>query len=388
LPESQVVISQRGSERLQSGHLWIYRSDIRRADAGPGDLVRLVDDRGRFLGRAFYSDRSQIAIRLVTRDDVPVDRAYFTRCIQAAAEYRKRVVQDTEVYRLLFAGSDGVPSLVVDRYADYLVIQTLSQATEKRKGEFCQILQELFSPRGIVERNDPKVRLLEGLDQRVSILSGEVPAELLARENGMLFAFDLLKGQKTGAFLDQRENRGAARTYASGEVLDCFSYQGGFALSVANSAAHVEAIDLSPMAVQAGRRNKERNGISTVTFREANAFDVLKECDEVGRRFDMIILDPPAFAKNRESIPAARRGYKEINLRALKILRNGGYLVTCSCSHHISEPLFLQIVAEAAIDARRTVIVVERRTQARDHPIMLTMPETLYIKCLILRVLE
>ena len=297
MPESQVVISQRGSERLQSGHLWIYRSDIRRADAGPGDLVRLVDDRGRFLGRAFYSDRSQIAVRLLTRDDIAVDRAYFTRCIQAAADYRKRVVQDTEVYRLLFAGSDGVPSLIVDRYADYLVIQTLSQSAEKRKGEFCQILQELFSPRGIVERNDPKVRLLEGLDQRVSILSGEVPAQVARPRNGMLFAFDLLKGQKTGGFLDQRENRAAARTYASGEVLDCFSYQGGFALTVANSAAHVEAIDLSPMAVEAGRRNKERNGITTVTFREANAFDVLKECDEVGRRFDMIILDPPALRR-------------------------------------------------------------------------------------------
>jgi 23S rRNA (cytosine1962-C5)-methyltransferase len=386
--ESHVVISQRGAERLQSGHLWIYRSDIRRAEAGPGDLVRLTDDRGRFLGRAFYSDHSQIAIRLVTRADTPVDRKYFTQHIQAAAEYRKLVVADSEVYRLLFASSDGIPSLIVDRYGDYLVLQTLSQAAERLKMEFVEILVELFSPRGVIERNDPKVRLLEGLDQRVSVLFGEAPGEVVVRENGLLFAFDLLKGQKTGGFLDQRENRGAARGYASGEVLDCFSYQGGFALTVASQAAHVEAVDLSPMAVEAGRQNQQRNGISTVTFREANAFDVLKECDEVGRRFDMIILDPPAFAKNRESIPAARRGYKEINLRALKILREGGYLITSSCSHHISEPLFLQIVAEAANDARKSVVVVERRTQARDHPILLTMPESHYIKCFILRVLS
>jgi 23S rRNA (cytosine1962-C5)-methyltransferase len=386
--EPQVTISQRGVERLQLGHLWIYRSDLRSVDAQPGDIVRLLGDRNRFLGRAFYSGRSQISIRLLTREDVPIDRAYFTRRISSAAAYRKQIVEDTEVYRLVYAGGDGLPSLIVDRYCDYLVMQNLSQGTDRRKAEFVDILVDLFSPRGILERNDPKVRLLEGLDQRVSLLYGEAPEEVIARENGVEFAYDLFKGQKTGGFLDQRENRREARHYARGDILDCFSYQGGFALTIASHAAHVEAVDLSPAAIEAGRKNQERNHLANVTFREANAFDLLKECDETGQRFDMAILDPPAFAKNRDSIPAARRGYKEINLRALKILRPGGYLITSSCSHHISEPLFLEIVAEAANDARRTVVVVDRRTQARDHPILLTMPETHYLKCLILRVLE
>jgi 23S rRNA (cytosine1962-C5)-methyltransferase len=388
VPEPQVIISQRGATRLHFGHLWVYRSDLRSVQAGPGDVVRLTDERGRFLGRAFYSDRSQISLRLVTRDDAPVNRAFFAERLLAAAEYRKRVVEDTEVFRLAYAGSDGIPSLIVDRYKDYLVIQTLSQAAERLKSEFVEILVELFSPRGILERNDPRVRLLEGLDQRVSLLHGEVPEEVIARENGVAFGYDLFKGQKTGAFLDQRENRREARQYATGDVLDCFSYNGGFALTVAGRAGSVEAVDLSPAAIEAGRRNQERNGISNVTFREGNAFDVLKECDEIGRRFDMVILDPPAFAKNRDSIPAARRGYKEINLRALKILRKGGCLITSSCSHHFSEALFLQVVAEAAVDARRTCVVIDRRTQARDHPILLTMPETHYIKCLVLRVLD
>jgi 23S rRNA (cytosine1962-C5)-methyltransferase len=229
--------------------------------------------------------------------------------------------------------------------------------------------------------------LLEGLDQRVSVLHGEIPQEILARENGITFIHDLQKGQKTGSFLDQRENHWAARRYASGEVLDCFGYQGGFALTVAGKCDHVEGIDIAPTAVQAARRNQQLNSISNATFREGNTFDLLKEYDEVGRRLNMVILDPPAFAKNRDSIAAACRGYKEINLRALRILDPGGFLLTCSCSYHITEPLFLQILAEAANDARRSVVVAERRTQAQDHPILLTMPETHYLKCLIIRVL-
>jgi 23S rRNA (cytosine1962-C5)-methyltransferase len=240
----------------------------------------------------------------------------------------------------------------------------------------------------VLERNDPKVRLLEGLDQRVSVLYGEVPPETLVKENGVTFAYDLPKGQKTGSFLDQRENHWAARRYASGEVLDCFCYQGGFALTIADKCAHVEGIDMGPAAVEAARRNQQLNSISNVHFREGNTFDLLKEYDEVGRRFQMVILDPPAFAKNRDSIPAAHRGYKEINLRALKLLEPGGFLVTCSCSYHITEALFLQIVAEAANDARRKIVVAERRTQAQDHPILLTMPETHYLKCLIVKSLE
>ena len=388
MTEGSVVISPRGVERLRSGHLWVYRSDIRSARAEPGAVVRLVDERGNFAGRAFYSDKSQISIRLLTREDVPVDRAFLAARIRRAAAYRDLVVENSDACRLVYSEADLLPSVIIDRYGDYFVLQTLSQASDRLKGTLVDILVERFSPKGIVERNDPKVRMLEGLEQRVSVLYGEVPAEILAKENGVTFVCDLAKGQKTGSFLDQRENHLAARRYASGDVLDCFSYQGGFALTVADRSAHVEGIDMAPAAVEAARRNQQLNSISNATFREGNTFDLLKEYDEAGRRFQMVILDPPAFAKTRDAIPAARRGYKEINLRALKLLRPGGYLVTCSCSYHITEPLFLQLLAEAANDARKNIVVVERRTQAKDHPILLTMPETHYLKCLIVKVLE
>ena len=387
MAEGTVVISSRGVERLRSGHLWVYRSDVRTAPAEAGAIVRISDERGRFHGRAFYSDKSQIAVRLLTHDDRPVDRAFFTERLRGAAEYRRTVLENTEAYRLVCGEADQLPSLIVDRYGDYFVMQTLSQATERNKSLFVEILVELFSPKGVLERNDPKVRLLEGLEQRVGVLHGEIPQEILAKENGVTFAYDLHKGQKTGSFLDQRENHWAARRYASGEVLDCFSYQGGFALTIADKCEHVEGIDMAPAAVEAARRNQKLNSISNVTFREGNSFDLLKEYDEVGRQFQMVILDPPAFAKNRDSIPAAHRGYKEINLRAMKILQPGGYLLTCSCSYHITEALFLHILAEAANDARKTIVVAERRTQSQDHPILLTMPETHYLKCLIVRVL-
>jgi 23S rRNA (cytosine1962-C5)-methyltransferase len=385
--EGSVVISPRGVERIRAGHLWVYRSDVRTINAEPGAVVRVTDDRGRFQGRAFYSDKSQIAVRLLTRDDEPVDRAFFAERLRRAISYRATVVEDTDSCRLVYSEADLLPSLIVDRYGDYLVVQTLSQATERNKNLFVELLIELISPKGILERNDPKVRLLEGLEQRVGSLYGEVPTEILVKENGVTFAYDLLKGQKTGSFLDQRENHRAARRYASGEVLDCFSYQGGFALTIAATCEHVEGIDMAPAAVAAAKRNQHLNSTRNVNFREGNTFDILKEYDEAGKQFQMVILDPPAFAKNRDSIPAAHRGYKEINLRALKLLKPGGFLLTCSCSYHISEPLFLQILAEAANDVERHIVVCERRTQAQDHPILLTMPETHYLKCLILQAL-
>ena len=388
ITEGSVVISPRGVERLRAGHLWIYRSDVRSAAAEPGAVVRLTDERGRFQGRAFYSDKSQIALRLLTREDAPVDRAFFADRIRRAAAYRDTVVEHTEAFRLVYGEADLLPSLIVDSYGEYLVVQTLSQGSERHKDLFVEILAELCSPRGILERNDPKVRMLEGLDQRVSVLRGEIPDEVLVKENAVTFACDLAKGQKTGAFLDQRENHAAARRYASGQVLDCFSYHGGFALTIADQCERVEAVELAPAAIEVARRNQALNSIPNVRFREGNTFDVLKEYDEAGRPFQMVVLDPPAFAKNRDSIPAARRGYKEINLRALKILTPGGFLLTCSCSYHVTEPLFLQILAEAAVDAERIITVVERRAQSRDHPILLTMPETHYLKCLIVKVLE
>ncbi len=388
MAEGSVVISGRGVERIRLGHLWVYRSDVRSAQAEPGAVVRLTDERGRYQGRAFYSDKSQIAIRLLTREDRPVGREFFAARLRQAIAYRERIVENSEAFRLVYSEGDLLPSLIVDRYGEYLVMQTLSQGTERHKELLTELLVEIAAPKGIFERNDPKVRLLEGLEQRAGVLYGDVPGEIHVKENGVAFSYDLPKGQKTGSFLDQRENHFAARRYASGDVLDCFSYQGGFALTVADRCEHVEGIEMAPAAIEAARRNQQLNGVTNAHFREGNTFDLLKEYDEADRRFRMVILDPPAFAKNRDSIPAAHRGYKEINLRALKLLEPGGYLMTCSCSYHVTEPLFLQILAEAANDAKRNVVVVERRTQAKDHPIVLTMPETHYLKCLIVKVIE
>lgn len=386
MAEGRAKISQRGADRIRSGHLWVYRSDIRSAEAQSGDTARVTDEHDNFVGRAFFSSRSQIALRFLTREDVPVDADFLRARLLAAAEYRKRVVRETDAYRVVYGESDLLPSVIVDRYADYLVIQTLSQGAECRKEQIVSLLIEIFSPRGILERNDPRVRELEGLERRNSILYGEIPEKITAVQNGVQFNHDLHTGQKTGGFLDQRENHRAAAAYASGDVLDCFTYHGGFALTVAGRAARVEATDLSGAATTIARENQRLNNISNVNFSEGNSFDTLKSYDASGRTFDMVILDPPAFAKNRESVPAAVRGYKEINLRALKILKPGGFLVTCSCSYHIPEPLFLQLIAQAANDAHRYTQIVERLTQARDHPILLTMPETHYLKCFVVRV--
>jgi 23S rRNA (cytosine1962-C5)-methyltransferase len=387
LSQGTVVISPRGVERIRAGHFWVYRTDIREANAQPGAIVRITDERRRFHGCAFYSDQSQISIRLLTREDVAVGREFFAERLRRAAEYRSLVVENSDAYRLVYSEGDLLPSVIIDRYGEYLVIQTLSQGAERVKSLLVELLAELFAPKGILERNDPRVRLLEGLEQRVGVLHGEIPPEIIVRENGIAFVCDLEKGQKTGSFLDQRENHFAARRYASGSVLDCFSYHGGFALTIADQCEHVESVEMAPAAIEIARRNQELNRVASVTFREGNTFDVLKEHYEVGRRFQMVILDPPAFAKNRESVAAAQRGYKEINYRALKLLEPGGYLLTCSCSYHITEAMFLQILAEAAIDAHRNIVVCERRTQAQDHPILLTMPETHYLKCLIVKAL-
>jgi len=388
MSEPGAVVTARGAERIAGGHLWIYRSDVRSAQAAPGDVVRVTDERGRLVGRAFWSDKSQIALRFLTRHDEPVDRAFFTRRIQAAADLRALVVEDTDAWRIVYGEGDLLPSLIVDRYGDYLVIQTLSQGTEKRKAELVEILAERFAPRGILERNDPKARLLEGLPQAVSLLHGAVPEEVVVQMNGVSFRVDLRRGQKTGAFLDQRENYRAAARYLRGEVLDCFTYSGGFALHTAREAQTVEAVDISAAALEAARSNAKLNNMQNVTFREGNAFDVLKEYDQAGRRFDAVILDPPAFAKSRSALEAATRGYKEINLRSLKLLRKGGTLLTCSCSHHLAESTFAELLWESSVDLGTLVRVIERRGPSRDHPILLTVPETIYLKCFIIHRLD
>lgn len=383
-----VRVSPRGADRVFAGHPWIYRSDVIAAsDLEPGCIVSVHDRRKRFLGQALYSSKSQIALRLLTREKRPIDRAFVAGRIQAAAAYRRQIVQDSDACRLVASEGDLLPSLIIDRYGEYFVVQTLSQGTERLKPIIADILQEQFSPRGIVERNDVAVRALEGLEQTKGVLSGDLPKEVVVTINGLRFAFDLLEGQKTGGFLDQRENQRVAQIYAFGRALDCFTYAGGFAVSISARCDSVLAIDSSQDALRLAQRNAELNSIVNIDWKEANCFDFLKAADQAGERFDVVVLDPPAFARQRSNLDSALRGYKELNLRGMKILNPGGYLITCSCSYHVTEADFLEAVASAAVDAHRTATVVERRTQGRDHPILLTVPETHYLKCLVLRVL-
>ena len=389
MSQAQVTITRRGAERARDGHLWIYRSDVRDAGgAAGGSVVRVRDERGRNAGQALYSDRSEIALRLLTARDEAVDREWWRARLRAAAGRRAGLEGAADAFRLAYSEGDLLPSLIVDRYRDVLVVQTLSQGAEALKATFVELLAEEFAPRSIVERNDVRVRALEGLPTRAGVLYGEEPGEFEVTQHGVRFVVAPLGGQKTGAFLDQRENHAAARAYARGRALDCFTFQGGFALSMARSCESVLGLDVSAEAVAAARRNAELNGASNVEFREANVFDALRELEEAGEAFDTVVLDPPAFAKNRASVPAAARGYKEINLRALRLLKAGGTLVTCTCSYHMTEPLFLQVLAEAASDTRRRLQIVERRTQSRDHPVLLGVPETLYLKCVVARVLD
>jgi 23S rRNA (cytosine1962-C5)-methyltransferase len=384
---AEVIISRKGAERARAGHLWVYRSDVRdAAGAAGGSVVRLTDERGRYVGRALYSDRSEIAVRLLTARDEEVGREWWRARLREAAARRAGIEKEADAFRLVYSEGDLLPSLIVDRYADALVVQTLSQGTEALKATLVGLLAEEFAPRSIVERNDVRVRALEGLPLRAGLLHGEEPGELEVVQHGVRLCVAPLGGQKTGTFLDQRENHAAARRYARGRALDCFTFDGGFALAVAPACESVLGLDISADAVASARRNAGLNGAANVEFREANVFDALRELEAAGEHFDTVILDPPAFAKNRASVNAAARGYKEINLRALKLLRPGGHLITCTCSYHMTEPLFLGLLAEAAADAHRRVQLVERRTQSSDHPVLLNVPETLYLKCVIARV--
>jgi 23S rRNA (cytosine1962-C5)-methyltransferase len=386
---AQVKINHRAVERILSGHPWIYRSDVESAEqAEPGSVVRLVDRKKRYWGQALYSSQSQIALRLLTREQRPFDESFLEERILQAAAYRAKVVDGAMAYRLVASEGDLLPSLIVDRYDDCFVLQTLSQGMDRLASEIVAILKASFSPRSIVERNDVSVRALESLPQKKGWLEGEQVRDVIVEENGIRYSFDLLEGQKTGGFLDQRENRAAALEYARGRALDCFCYTGGFALPLARRCESVLGVDSSATALSVARRNQDLNGIGNTEWREANCFDFLKAADREGLHFDVVVLDPPAFAHHKRSRDAALRAYKELNLRAFKILSPGGFLITCSCSFHVNEADFFEAVASAALDAHRVVTVVERRTQSRDHPILLTVPETHYLKCLVLRVGE
>jgi 23S rRNA (cytosine1962-C5)-methyltransferase len=378
------VVTGRGEDRVQSGHPWIYRADVADARASAGDLVAVRGPRGRVLGHALFSDRSQITLRMFAYGDGPAGEALVRSRLEAAIGFRNSLAIDATAFRLVHGEADLLPSLIVDRYGDYLVVQALSQGMDRLLGAVTAALEELLHPRGILARNDPRTRVIEGLEQRVEVLAGEVPELVSVRENGIDYEVDLRRGQKTGLFLDQRENRAAAEQYARGRLLDCFSYNGGFALTLGRRCQETIAFDVSEDAVGRIRENARRNGIA-IDARVGNVFDELRGLDRLGERFDTIVLDPPAFAKNKAAVAKARSGYKEINLRALKLLNAGGTLVTCSCSYNVSEGMFAEIVYEAAVDAQAHVTVVEKRMQGRDHPVMLGVPETYYLKCFILR---
>jgi len=384
-----VTVNKRGADRIRHGHLWIYRSDVVEVDDAAGGSVVVVRDQNRnFIGQAFYSDSSQIALRFLTLTSEPIDREWWRKRIRDASARRAGIGPDTNAYRLIYSEGDLLPSLIIDRYADVFVLQTLSQGTESIKPLMVELLTEEFAPRAIIERNDVKVRQHEGLELTVETLYGEAPEEFEILQDAIRFHVSPLSGQKTGSFLDQRENRIAARAVAHGRALDCFTFSGAFALHLAGVCDSVLGIDISAEAIKGADRNARLNNAANVEFREANVFDALREMESAGERFDTIVLDPPAFAKNRASVKPAARGYKEINLRAIKLLNPGGVLITCTCSYHMSEQMFLEIIAGAANDAHRRLQLVEKRTQAGDHPILFGVPETHYLKCVIARVLE
>jgi 23S rRNA (cytosine1962-C5)-methyltransferase len=379
------VISARGEQRIRQGHPWIYRSDVTDVAADGGDVVDVLGPRQRFLGRALYSERSQITLRMLTRGEEDVDERFWRARLAAAIQFRDSLQIDASAYRLVHGEADLLPSLIVDRYDDVLVVQALSQGMDRQLPKLLPTLVELTAARGVLARNDPRVRLLEGLEQRVEVLYGDVPEQITIDEGGIKYDVDPRRGQKTGLFLDQRENREAAAQYARGRTLDCFAYNGGFALRLARRCDTVVSLDVSGEAVSRIDANARRNGIDNVQAREANVFDELRHFEKSGERFDTIVLDPPAFAKNKASVPKALAGYKDINLRALRLLNDGGYLVTCSCSYNIDEATFAEMLYEASVDSHVQITVVEKRMQSRDHPVLLGVPETYYLKCLIVR---
>jgi 23S rRNA (cytosine1962-C5)-methyltransferase len=382
-------VNRKGAQRVASGHPWIFTSDVtHREGASPGDAVEVLDPKGRSLGVAHFSAASQITLRMLSAKKEPIDKAFFERRIDAAIAFRERVVRDSDAYRVVSSEGDLLPGLIVDRYGDWLTVQLVTQGMDQARELVMEVLKERLLPKGIVLRNDVAVRKLENLPQGTEVVLGDDPSRVAVRMNGLEWIVDLVGGQKTGIYLDQRENYLAAARFARGRALDCFTSTGGFAMHLAKTCDEVLGIDSSEAAIASATTTAERNGLTNVRFEEADVFDRLAGLEAQRRRFETIVVDPPAFAKSRAQVEGAARGYKELNLRALKLLEPGGVLVTCSCSHHFSEAALLEIVAEAALDARKTLRVLERRTQASDHPILLTVPETLYLKCLIFEVVN
>lgn len=386
------VYLRRGREqRVLGGHPWIFRSDIEREDgAADGLPVRVLTSAGRFLAMAVYNPRSQISLRILSRRDEPVDGAFIRGRVRRAVDYRRRFA-DLGSCRLIFAESDGLPAVIADKFGDVIVVQILCLGMERFKADIVDALVKELSPRGVYERNDVPVRELEGLSQQTGLLWGEVPDRVEMQENGVRFLVDVKEGQKTGFFLDQKENRAAIAPFVPGmRVLDCFTHTGSFALHAARyGAAEVTGVDISEHACACALENARLNGVEDrVRFECANAFDFLRAQQTAKAQYDVVILDPPAFTKTRSAVEGALRGYKEINLRGMKLTRDGGYFVTCSCSQHVTPDLFRGMLMDAQKDAHVQLRQIEWRTQGRDHPILLSSPETQYLKCGIFQVFK
>jgi len=388
---SKVFIRKGAQHRIESGHPWVYQSEIDyiEGEFEPGDIVDVYNFRQRFIGRGYINPRSQIIVRFLTREQENIDREFFRRKIEAAWNYRKKFLDEPEYCRLIFAEADFLPALIVDKFGPYMVIQTLALGMDQYKDMIVSLLDELFTPEGIYERNDVSVRKLEGLEQCKGFLKGNFPTTIKVMENGLPFWADVENGQKTGFFYDQRENRRFLKHFVQGaEVLDCFCHTGSFSIHAAiYGAAAVTGIDISSQAIELAEKNAALNGVEDrCHFQTANAFDFLRSLSDGGPKYDVVILDPPAFTKSRSNIEGAVRGYKEINLRGLKLLRPGGFLVTCSCSYHMDRDLFSAVVVDAARDAKRIIRQVDYRSQAKDHPVLPSAPETSYLKFMVLEV--
>ena len=387
----KVIINDRSAARLRAGHAWIYASDVLNdGTATPGSLVHVVNTKGKLQGSAIFSSSSQIKLRMLSSDAIGSDADLLELLrvrLRQAVDYRRQIIQGSNAYRLVFSEADRLPGLVVDRYNDVITLQILTQAWDRpeRRAAIVAALQELTGVENIIERVDERIRTLEQLAPMESSLVHGSKSATTVTMNGVKFQYDGLSGQKTGAFLDQRENYAAAASHAHGEALDVCTYHGGFALHLARVCDHVTAIDMSREALEMAEKNEKLNGAAKneIEWMEANAFDLLRDYADAGRQYDTIVLDPPAFARSKKNLEAALRGYKELNLRAMKMLPPGGILVTCSCSFAVSEDEFLTMLGEAAQDAHRSAKIIEKRTQAKDHPILLGVPETFYLKCVI-----
>jgi 23S rRNA (cytosine1962-C5)-methyltransferase len=381
----RLILSPKGFAWFQKGHPWVFRNDLEKIqEAAPGSVVTLEKKNGAFLAQGFYSDRSKIAFRLVSRSPERIDAKFWRDRLEKAQSYRQRVVETTNAYRLFYGESDGIPSLVIDRYADCFVLQTLSQGAENILPVILDLLQDLYRPASLLLRNDLSVRELEGLSLEKKMIWGEKPEKIEVFEGRIRYQADLWNGQKTGAYLDQRENRRVAANFLKGSVLDAFCYHGLFALHAARNCLQVKGIDSSQEAIDQARSNAHLNGFTNLEFLKENVFDFLKEAVKNGQRYDGIILDPPAFAKSKENVSGAIRGYKELNLRACQLLHSGGLLITSSCSYNLSEAKFVEILKECERESASTFRLIEKRTQSADHPILLTFPESFYLKCLVL----